>query len=296
MTPSGRRIARELVAAVARLAERTALPRVRALHLPPPDADGTRAGEVCALELEGGAVGLSFVLLGDTLARLRAAAPAVAGAPALEVADWFATRGGAERTVGFAAMNALSALLLARAGWAPGDAADTIGHLAPGPGDDVGMVGLFPPLVDRIVRTGARLTVVELRPELAGERDGWRVTLDPDALRGRGKILSTSTVLLNDTLDDVVARCGSATAFAVVGPGAGCVPDPLFARGVTLVGGTWVVDRPALLEAIRTGAPWGGSARKFAIAREGYPGLDALLGRIDGSRPPEDGSPEPRRP
>jgi hypothetical protein len=277
-------IARELVAAVARLGERGPLPRVRALHLPPPDADGTRAGEFCALELEGGTVGLSYVLLDDTLARLRADVAQVAGAGALELAGWFAERGGAERAIGFAAVNALSALLLERAGWVPDAAADTIGHLAPGPGDEVGMVGLFPPLVERIVRTGARLTVVELRPELAGERDGWRVTLDPEALRSCRKVLSTSTVLLNDTLDAVVARCAGATVFAVVGPGAGCLPDPLFARGVTLVGGTWVVDRAALLEAIRTGSPWGASARKFAIAREGYPGLGALLDRIAPAR------------
>src|SRR5262249_42636272 len=145
---------------------------------------------------------------------------------------------------------ALSALLFERSGWIPGAATDTIGHLAPGPGDEVGMVGLFPPLVDRILRTGARLTVVELRADLAGARDRYRVTLDPEALRACSKVISTSTVVLNDTLDDLLARCGGATAFALVGPGAGCVPDPLFRRGVTLVGGTWVVDRPALLDAI----------------------------------------------
>jgi uncharacterized protein (DUF4213/DUF364 family) len=277
-------IAAELVAAVARLREAGPLPPVKALHLGPPEADGTSAGEFCALELEGGAVGLSFILLGDTLARLRAGVgTAVSGADPLEVARWFAERGGAERTVGFAAVNALSGLLFERAGFVPPAAADTLGHLAPAPGDEVGMVGLFPPLVERVVRTGARLTVVELRPELAGERDSWRVTLDPEALRSCGKVLSTSTVLLNDTLDALVARCAGASAFALVGPGAGCLPDPLFARGVTLVGGTWPVDRPALLEAIRTGAPWGGAVRKFALAREDYPGLEALLGRTRGA-------------
>lgn len=273
-------VARELVAAVGRLAERGPLPRVRALHLPPPEADGTRAGEFCALELEGGAVGLSYLLLGDTLARLRAGEAAVAGADPLAVARMFAERGGAERVVGFAAVNALSALLLERAGWVPPEAGDTVGHLAPGPGDHVGMVGLFPPLVERIVRTGARLTVVELRPDLEGERDGWRVTLDPEALRGCGKVLSTSTVLLNDTLDALLARCRGAAAFALVGPGASCLPDPLFARGVTLAGGTWIVDRPALLDAIRTGRPWGASARKSALTPGSWPGLDAVLGRI----------------
>jgi hypothetical protein len=35
-----------------------------------------------------------------------------------------------------------------------------------------------------------------------------------------------------------------------------------------------------LLDAIRTGAPWGAVARKSAIPRDGYPGLEALLDRI----------------
>jgi uncharacterized protein (DUF4213/DUF364 family) len=275
-------IARELVSTLERLANRTALPRVRALHLAPPSADGTRAGEFCALELEDGTLGLSYVLLGDTVARLRAgAAPErIRGAGALEVARWYAEREGADRVLGFAAVNALTALLFERAAFTPDAASDTIGELGPGPADHVGMIGLFPPLVPRILATGARLTVVELNPRLAGEHDGWRVTLDPEALRECGKVLSTSTVLLNDTIDAVATRCAGARVFAVVGPGASCVPDPLFARGVTLVGGTWIVDRPALLDAIARGTPWGESARKTSIRPAGYPGFDALLERL----------------
>lgn len=276
-------IAAELVAAVERIAGQLPLPRVRALHLPPPSADGTRAGEFCALELEDGAVGLSFILLGDTLARLRAGeATVAAGADAVALARGFAAASGAARAVGMAAVNAVTAHLHARAGFAPPAAGDTIGELAPGPGDHVGMIGLFPPLVPRVLATGARLTVVELQARLAGVHDGWSVTLDPEALRGCSAVLSTSTLLLNDTLDAMVARCAGARAFALVGPGAGCLPDPLFARGVTLVGGTAIVDRPAFLAALAAGAPWGASARKTAIARAAYPGLDALLARASG--------------
>jgi hypothetical protein len=275
-------IARELLSRLERLAGRTALPRVRALHLPPAAADGTRDGEFCALELEDGTLGLSYVLLDDTLARLRSGPRqgGIAGAGALEVARWYAEREGSERTIGFAAVNALTALLLERARFAPPAAGDTIGHLDPGPSDHVGMIGLFPPLVDRIVETGARLTVVELKPRLVGERDGYRVTLDPEALRDCGKVLCTSTVLLNDTIDRTIARCTAARTFAIVGPGASCLPDPLFERGVTLVGGTSVVDRPALRDAILAGAPWGKSARKTAIVPSDYPGFDALLERL----------------
>jgi hypothetical protein len=68
-----RAVATEMVALLERLAAVASLPRVLALHMPPPAADGTRDGEFCAIELEDGSLGLSFVLLGDTLAALRGA-------------------------------------------------------------------------------------------------------------------------------------------------------------------------------------------------------------------------------
>jgi uncharacterized protein (DUF4213/DUF364 family) len=141
------------------------------------------------------------------------------------------------------------------------------------------MVGLFPPLLKAVLASGARLTVVELRPELAGERDGWRVTLDAHELRGCNKVLSTSTVLLNETLDGLLAHCRHAERFAMIGPGAGCLPDALYARGVTALGGTWVEDVAAARAALASGQPWGHHARKFLLERDAYPGFDALLAR-----------------
>lgn len=275
-------VAREILSRLERLGEAgLALPRISALHLPPASADGTRDGEFLALELDDGALGLSYVLLDDTVARLRASPPGarLAGAAALEIARGWEVGTGAERTIGFAAVNALTASLFARAGFRPAGAADTIGELDPRPGDRVGMVGLFPPLVPRIVATGAQLTVVELKAHLAGEREGYRVTLDAGELRGCNKVLSTSTILLNDTVDRILSCCAGAEIVAIVGPGAGCLPDPLFARGVTLVGGTSVEDRGGLTRAISAGEKWGASVRKFALRREAYPGFEALLAR-----------------
>lgn len=275
------RIADELAALVERMAERMPLPRVRALHLPPPSAAGSKDGEFCALELEDGSIGLSYVLLDDALRKLEAGNGfGLAGADTLQVARRYAQGAGIERLLGFAAINAVTSCLYARAGYVADPNIDSIGRLDPRPGDHVGMIGLFRGLVDRIVQSGARLTVVELKPELAGQHDGWRVTLDPTELAACNKLLSTSTVLLNDTLDRIVGCCRSAEAFTVIGPGAGCLPDPLFARGVTLLGGTQVVDRAGFVDALRSGGSWGGFTRKVAIARDGYPGVDALLARV----------------
>lgn len=255
-----------------------AVPRVRALHLPPSPWNGSKDGEFGALELEDGSLGLSYVLLDDALGDLVRTRPGIGleGADALEVAEGWAHGAGAARTLGFAAVNALTRHLYDRAGYVPPAATDSIAGLAPQRGEHVGMVGYFPPLVKQVIAHGARLTVLELRPELAGPRDGFRITLDARELQGCDKVLSTSTVLLNDTLDEVLAHCAGARAFAMIGPGASCLPDPLFRRGVTLLGGTWIEDSAGFKRAIAAGATWGVHARKSAIARAGYPGIAAL--------------------
>lgn len=279
--PSTPSVASELLDLLTRFGERSPLPRITALHLPPPSAAGTKDGEFCALELDDGSLGLSYVMLDDTLARLAGGdTGGIVGMPALDLARSFLSASGDRRVLGFAAINALSQCLFARAGFPFDHDSDSLGGLAPGPADHVGMIGHFTPLIPRIVDSGARLTVAELNPDFAGEREGYRVTLDPAELDSCNKVLSTSTVLLNDTLDEVLAHCRNAKWFTMVGPNAGCLPDPLFARGVSAVGGVQVIDREAFLAALRAGERWGPFVRKYAIHRAGYPGAEVVLARL----------------
>lgn len=261
-------------------------PRVRALHLPPVPWAGSKAGEFGALELEDGSLGLSYVLLDDALPALASGRYGrdLIGADALDIAQGWVEGEGARRTLGFAAVNALTRHLFDRAGFAPPEAGDSVGGLDPRAGEHIGMIGFFPPLVKQVTSRGARLTVLELRSELAGQRPGFRITLDARELESCDKVLSTSTVLLNDTLEHVLAHCARARAFAMIGPGAGCLPDPLFERGVTLIGGTWIEDPEGFKRALAAGKPWGSHARKFALARGDYPGFDALLARLGRKR------------
>jgi hypothetical protein len=284
MTDATMDVAHELLALLERFGARAALPKVRALLLPPSVFPTSIAGEFCAIELDDGSLGLSYVLLDESSKRLvaRGGDPSLGleGADALAVARWFCDEPGARRALGFAAVNALTRCLFDRAGFLPGPSIDSFGMLAPQPADHIGMIGLFPPLVKHIVNAGAKLTVVELRGDLAGERDGYRVTTDRDELAACNKVIATSTLLLNGTLDAMLGACSKAQRFALIGPGAGCLPDPLFARGVTLVGGTWITDREAFRAAVTAGASWTAAAHKVAIHRVGYPGFEALLDRL----------------
>lgn len=271
----------ETLALLEPVADALGQPRVRAMHVPPPPADGSRRGEFAALELDDGAVGLAYVLLGDTLPRLRAGdGAAFIGRTALEVARHMTGPAGVPRTLGWAAAQALGVSLMTRAGWSPPPAGDSIGDLHPGPGDHLGLVGLFGPLMPRLVASGARITVVELRAELAGRHEGYEVTLDTGALRQCNKVLATGTMLLNDTLDAVLEHTRGAERVALVGPTVGGLPDVLFARGVHVLGGTWVEDPVAFVRALSAGEERRGTARKFTLARAQWPGWRTLLQRI----------------
>lgn len=278
--------AAEYLAQLEAFAAQGPLPRVRALHLPPGRFAQDNRGEFCALELEDGSIGLSFVLLDDTLERLLEGADGLglAGADALALARRYVSDSGVWKTLGFAAANALTRCCFDRAGFRPDRSADSIGHLNPQPGEHIGMIGKFTPLLPRILDRGARLTIVELKPALAGEHEGYRVTLDAAQLARCDKVISTSTLLLNDTVDRMLHYCRNASCFAMVGPSAGCLPDALFARGVTLLGGNWIQDGAGFTDALRRGASLSAYASKSALSPGNYPGFDALLARTSRRR------------
>lgn len=284
MTAADTGWAAEALALLEACAARAPLPRVKALHLPPPPEPERLRGEFCALELEGGegvgALGLSYVLLGDTLPVLSRGGVPLAGADTLALARGFASGDTLRRTLGFAAINALTRWLFDRAGFELPKSADSFGGLDPQPGDVIGMVGFFAPLIGRFVERGAKLVVCELREELVRDDGTVRVTTDPRELAGCRKVMATGTLMLNDSLDATLAHCRGAERLAIVGPSVGTPPDPLFARGVTLLGGTWVHDGAGFTDALRRGEPTGAFAWKSALARADYPGWASLVARL----------------
>lgn len=272
--------ASEALQLLRRYGARAPLPRVRRLHLPPPPEPGRQRGEFCALELDDGALGLAYVLLGDTLPVLARGGIGLAGADALAMAEGFAGGDTLRRMLGFAAMNALTRSLFDRAGFVLPPGTDSFGGLDPQPGERLGMIGYFAPLIGRIVARGARLVVCELREDLVRDDGTVRVTTDPHELAGCRKVMATGTLMLNDSLDPMLAHCRGAEHLALVGPSVGAPPDPLFARGVTLLGGTWVHDGPGFCDALRQGAPTSPFAWKSALQAADYPGWDDLLARL----------------
>ena len=254
--------------------------RVQRVVLPPLADKPGREGEFCAVQLDDGSVGLAFTLLDGTLAALHARGDrGRVGRMAMELVRGYAAGDGAARALGLATINALTRRLFDRAGFVSDDSIDSFGSLALEPGDRLGMVGHFTPLIEQARALGIPVTVLELKVELVREEPGLVVTLDPARLAGCNKIVSTSTLLLNDTFEAVAGCWRSADAVAIVGPSAGCPPDPLFAAGVSAVGAAWVIDAEAFLARVAAGEKWDETSRKVTLTPQRYPGLDALLAK-----------------
>jgi len=282
-------IAQALLEQLTHIGQRFPPPRVARLHVPRrADNPGAHDAEFCAIELEDGAFGLSYVLLGDTLEALlkshndgRGAAP-LAGADPMALASRLGHGSPVERAIALAAINALTDSVWRQLGYEPPPAGNSLGDVTLGAQDHLGMIGFFPPLVQRVAEAGGRLSVVEMNAEMvARQRERYpqiTIGLDRALLAPCNLVVGTSTMLLNHTLDDMLAAAPKATQFAVIGPSAGLWPDALFERGVTLLGGTRVTDPQAFTAAMAVGESWSHATRKFAIAREGWRGWRALTG------------------
>jgi len=157
--------------------------------------------------------------------------------------------------VGIATINALSAILLEddHCPYKPsafGNALDLIQMTGE---DTVVMVGAFPPFIKRIQEITKKLFVIEKNPRTVGK--GENIEIEPEArlqeLIPQGNILIiTGVTLVNHTLEPILKLARNARDVVIVGPTASVYPEPLFKRGVTVLGGVRVTDAAKMIHLI----------------------------------------------
>lgn len=269
------------------LGERTAdllgQPMVRGLYLPAAVADETFRDEFGFVLLADGSVGPFYVSLGDLLRRLWRRYPDPAGVtmPATDLLQGLAGRDTAGRALALGAYNALSAALFRATGFEPPDRLPAAVDHAPGP---VGMVGYFCPVVDRLTAQGREVLVLERAPERVPRRAGVSVTTDRHDLRHCAEVLCTASTLVNDSLEALLDSVDPQARFELIGPSGSGLPDPLFTRGVSAVGGVRFAHRDALLDHLERGESWGSAGRKYQLEPHTYPGFAGLTARLTAGR------------
>ena len=255
------------------LAARFEIPDIVGIVFPPFYAGGQpKECEFMAMALAGGAGGISYVLLPDSSADdYRALSPQTFIGTNPE--QYVAAFGGDDpiaNMLGLAAINAICQQVMRITDCVPDVAEDSIGLMQIADGDRIGMVGFFPPLLKYLRDTNAELIIIEKNMQLIDRYPDFHVTLDITELNRCNKVLCTSTTLLNDTLDEVLSECTAAEHISVLGPTAGFFPDPLFARGVHVLGGRMVNDAMLLLQLIGERKRWGVATQKLCFQANHY--------------------------
>ncbi len=249
------------------------IPVIEEFYIPVPGAPGGHGhGEFLVMLLEGGAAGISYLLLPEShVEEYRSIRNAsFAGKSPLDLLSEYSGDGPVNAMVSLAAVNAICQHVMRTTPEPLDHASDSLGLMDIVDGDRVGMVGYFAPLMKYLDAVKAELVIIEKDEALMKKNPGLPITMDPAALRGCTKVLCTSTILLNNTLDEVLGHCAGASHITVLGPTAGFYPDPLFRRGVHVLGGRYVVDGGLLLSRIRNGERWGDATKKLCFRKDRY--------------------------
>jgi uncharacterized protein (DUF4213/DUF364 family) len=257
------------------------LPLIKDIIVPPANSESKKAN-FSAIVLDDSTIGLIFINLNSAVkqkfksedfSRLK-------NISILQLARSFNSKDLFEKSLGLGCINAISQFIFKKANFNLNFTSDSLGLLNIKASDIIGMVGYFPPLVKLIEKIGSKLIIIEKKEELVQETESWSITLEPSGLKKCNKILITGTTVLNETIDDILQYCTNVTQASIIGPTASFLPDPVFERGINMLGGAFVVDSDSLIRSIQENIKWGKSVEKYVIQRNNYPGYEELLSRL----------------
>lgn len=228
---------------IAERIKRAAMPLARGLRV-----RDVRIGLVyTAVMLEDGRTGLSFTFHRGrrvNCRRLRALSP-LPGRDASELVELLDAPEEVERAVALATVNALCSSL-------PGGAreGDFLGMLEIRDGEQVGMVGLFSPVLPRLRERASSILIFEQNPdpgrgvELLPEEDAYRL------LPGCGVAVITSTSIVNQTIDALLAAACNCREVVLLGASTPMAPEAFAGTPVTLLSGAVVLDPEEILRRV----------------------------------------------
>ena len=178
----------------------------------------------------------------------------LAGRDAVELLTYLTSANALERALGLATANALIGMREVE-NTCEGDVLDV---LALKPGDRVGMVGFFGPLVSRVESQVASLTVFE-------RGQGWTAGVQPaeravDLLPSCTVALITSTTLITESLDGLLEAAAGCRVVALLGPSTPLLSKAFAGTPVTWLSGIRVIRPMEVLQVISEG----GGTREFS--------------------------------
>jgi uncharacterized protein len=169
------------------------------------------------------------------------------GRPAERLLEKIMSETPIEKSMGLALINALNyrtALEL------PEDADNSImfEKFKIGPGCRVAMVGYFGPLVKKFEHEGVSLEILDISRGLGDKKEFY------NKLKNWAQVLLlTSTSILNDSTEEILANAGEKAKTVLLGPSTPMAADAFRHLPVAMLAGTVPVDKENTLKAVRHG-------------------------------------------
>lgn len=137
------------------------------------------------------------------------------------------------------------------------------------------VVGALWPVIHRLKERRAAYRIFELNREALREDELPYFVPEEEqgaALSSAGAVVMTGATLVTSTLEELLNKIPPGIPVIIGGPTVSMIPDALFSRGVTAIGGDLVTDPDQLLETIMQGGSgyhfFGTSARKILIQKD----------------------------
>ena len=242
-----------------------------------PDMEDILIDRVClglgytGVKLEGGQMGVCHSLLSEMApgcCEIIDQAGTLAGRPAPELLSLAGSWDLGERVIGVATMNALSQIVFeTHPDRYACEERNLIDVLEVGHEEVVALVGLIKPFIPILKSKAKQLYVLErgFRREKGILPDTACEEVIPEA----DVVVITGSSLANGTVDRLLVLAENARRVALVGPTVSCIPDPLFKKGVSFVGGVRIFDPDRAMQIIGEGGgtPQLRQAAKFVTYR-----------------------------
>lgn len=182
------------------------------------------------------------------------------GRPVVELLADLRRPEGLRKALAIATLNALVETLWQRDG-PPEEAelldGDAFAAVPLQPGQHVVVVGALAPYLRALRAQGQPFQVLELDPSTLKPQEMpffVPAAQAPEVVPRADALIATGTTLLNGSVDGLLALLRPGAEAALIGPTAPLLSRPYVQRGVTVVGGTRVVDMPPLLDLLAEGA------------------------------------------
>jgi len=216
-----------------------------------------------AVQVDERDVGLAYTFrseAGHTCTALKMAGD-LTGRPAAELIGWMAQEDVIATSLALATFNAVCQKEIGET--AGGDFLALI-HL--GPGDSVGMVGFFAPLIRVIRDTGCSLSIFERN--LSRGKDLFSPDEIPDRLPGCSVVILSATTLINHTFETIIPYAARAREVILLGPSTPLSPEIMGGYGITRLAGMKIVAPEKVLRIVSEGGGTqrlGGAVKKVVI-------------------------------